>query len=307
MGFSNGVEKMMIMLDSDNTKNFVDSVTVPVGDLTTQRENMTKSILDRVLEHHRAQSQQLSTTQRDKTREAALARPSREKFRGFRAALRLDEAGEPAVISEIKRRSPSKGMLYPDLDPASVARDYQAGGASCLSVLTDAEFFGGSIADLEAARQSCDLPVLRKDFVVDSYDIDLAAAVGADCVLLIVAALSQEQLVEFLEHASLLGIDALVEVFDADELRRAADAGATMIGVNQRDLRTFEVDVRRAAALAELMPAGVTQVAESGIATRADVVALKQCGYAGLLIGESLVTAQSQREMLSYLLGKHQD
>src|ERR1035441_6924344 len=170
-----------------------------------------------------------------------------------------------AVISEIKRRSPSKGDLDPDLEPATVAVEYEAGGAACLSVLTDQQFFGGLPEDLRSARSACSLPVLRKDFTVSALDVCDARAMGADAVLLIVAALTDDELTSFLDLSGRCSLTALVEVHDELELRRALDAGAGVIGVNQRDLRTFEVDHQRALMLGGLIPDEVVAVAESGI------------------------------------------
>src|SRR4051812_19739486 len=208
--------------------------------------------------------------------------------RGFAAALR---AGGLSVISEIKRRSPSKGDLFPDLVAADLAATYERGGASCLSVLTDVEFFGGSVQDLQDARAACALPVLRKDFTVDARDVADARLMGADAVLLIVAALSDDELRSFHALAVDLGLDALVEVHDAAELDRAVAAGATLIGVNQRDLATFTVDRELAAKLRPSMPEGATTVAESGVRDRADAEALAAAGYDAILVGESLVTS----------------
>jgi indole-3-glycerol phosphate synthase len=216
---------------------------------------------------------------------AAAARPA---TRGFAAALRRDRL---AVISEIKRRSPSKGDLFPDLDPAELARTYEAGGASCLSVHTDEAHFGGSVADLQAARAACALPVLRKDFTVDARDVADARLMGADAVLLIVAALSDDELRTFHGIATDLGLDVLVEVHDAAELDRAAAIGASLIGVNQRDLATFTVDRELAAKLRPSMPEGAVTVAESGVRDAADAAALRAAGYDAVLVGESLVTS----------------
>jgi len=209
--------------------------------------------------------------------------------RGFAAALRGRDS--LAVISEIKRRSPSKGDLFPDLDPAVLARTYEAGGAACLSVLTDAEFFGGSVADLQAARAACDLPVLRKDFTVDARDVVDARLMGADAVLLIVAALSDAELRAFHELATAVGLDALVEVHDAGELDRALAVGAGLIGVNQRDLATFTVDRELAAKLRPSMPDDAVAVAESGVRDAVDARSLRAAGYDAVLVGESLVTS----------------
>jgi indole-3-glycerol phosphate synthase len=209
--------------------------------------------------------------------------------RGFRDALAA-EAGL-SVIAEVKRRSPSKGALAPDLDPAQVAREYAAGGAACLSVLTDVEWFGGSAADLAAARAACDLPVLRKDFTVGPADVCDARIMGADAVLLIAAALAPGELVELLALAGELGLDALVEVHDEPEVERALAAGATLVGVNQRDLVTFEVDTARAERLAKLLPDTVVTVAESGVHGPDDAARLAAAGFDAVLVGESVVTA----------------
>lgn len=209
--------------------------------------------------------------------------------RGFGAAL----VGVPhlAVISEVKRRSPSKGDLNTGLDPAALARDYERGGASCLSVLTDEEFFGGSTADLRSARAACSLPVLRKDFTVSELDVVDARLMGADCVLLIAAALDRSELIGFHRLAVEIGLDVLVEIHDEPELEVALAAGATLVGVNQRDLVTFQVDHERALRMAGVMPAGVVRVAESGIRGAEDAAILHAAGYHAVLVGESLVTS----------------
>ncbi len=208
-----------------------------------------------------------------------------------------------AVIAEIKRRSPSAGDLDPDLDPIILARDYEQGGAACLSVLTDADFFGGSSQDLRAARDSCTLPVLRKDFTVSDLDVCDARLMGADAVLLIAAVLSDNELASFLGVAGACGLEALVEVHDAAELERALAAGARLVGVNQRDLTTFEVDRSRAAALAAAMPPEVVSVAESGIRDADDVRRLADAGYQAVLVGETLVRAPDRRAAVAYLVG----
>jgi indole-3-glycerol phosphate synthase len=195
-----------------------------------------------------------------------------------------------AVIAEVKRRSPSKGDLAVDLDPAEVAQSYSDGGAACLSVLTDAAFFGGSPDDLAAARAACDLPVLRKDFTVSGADVCDARLMGADCVLLIVAALDDAELATFHQLAVDVGLEVLVEIHDERELERALTVGATVIGVNQRDLVTFEVDTNRAVRMAAQMPEGVVRVAESGIRGPDDAALLADAGYHAVLVGESLVT-----------------
>lgn len=211
--------------------------------------------------------------------------------RGFRRAL-LDVDGL-GVISEIKRRSPSKGDLAPDLDPVQLALAYQAGGAACLSVLTDERWFGGSAADLQAARNAVGLPVLRKDFVVQSRDVADTRLMGADAVLLIVAALDDAELADFHSLANELSLDVLVEIHDESELERALAVDADLIGVNQRDLVTFEVDEARAARMAPKMPANVVRVAESGVRGPADGATLAAAGYHAVLVGESLVASQN--------------
>ena len=224
--------------------------------------------------------------------------------RDFVAALVSGHATRGmAVISEIKRRSPSKGDLDPTLDPASVAREYESGGASCLSVLTDEAFFGGSRADLEAARTACGVPVLRKDFTVGPLDVCDARLMGADAVLLIVAALDDVQLQDLIRLARTLALAPLIEVHDEPELERALAAGADLIGVNQRDLRTFEVDRDRALRMGERMPDGVVAVAESGIRDAADVERLGSVGYAAVLVGESLVRSADRTAAVDRLLG----
>ncbi len=214
-----------------------------------------------------------------------------EPVRGFAKRLQRDSENRLAVIAEIKRRSPSRGALNHDLNPTDIAMQYRNGGASCLSVLTDEEFFGGSVSDLQQARAAVDLPVLRKDFTVSMKNICDARIMGADCVLLIAAALSRNELQEFFEFASDLEIDSLIEVHDETELTTALEIGATIIGVNQRDLKTFEVDHQRAVRMAGMMPDGIVKVAESGVKTRTDAQALRSAGYNAVLVGESLVTS----------------
>lgn len=196
-----------------------------------------------------------------------------------------------AVIAEIKRRSPSKGVLREGLDPVSLASTYAECGATCMSVLTDEPHFGGSAADLRAARSACSLPVIRKDFTVDPRDVCDARIMGADCVLLIAAALSADELSSMHALAVSIGLDVLVEIHDEDELAVAMKVGANLVGVNQRDLVTFRVDHDRAVRMASLMPAGVVRVAESGVRDARDAESLRRAGYHAVLVGESLVTA----------------
>jgi indole-3-glycerol phosphate synthase len=243
--------------------------------------------LDRILEDHRATAAADTRALDDVLAEARTGAPPR----GFAAALRAASANELAVIAEVKRRSPSKGDLAPALDPAQTAGAYAAGGATCLSVLTDEEWFGGSAADLQAARSAVPIPVLRKDFTVGPLDVADARRMGADAVLLIVAALSDAELAELHALAVDLGLDVLVEVHDEDELGRAVAVGATLIGVNQRDLVTFEVDTERAVRVSAAMPDDILRVAESGIRGPDDAARLADAGFHAVLVGESVVTA----------------
>jgi indole-3-glycerol phosphate synthase len=251
--------------------------------------------LDRILERHRAVAAAETRSLDDLLADAAqMASP-----RGFRAALQASET--LAVISEIKRRSPSKGNLNAELDPALMAKTYEAGGAACLSVLTDEEFFGGSVADLQAARAACSLPVLRKDFTVSPFDVADARLMGADCVLLIAAAMKACMLADLHALAVDLGLDVLVEIHDENELEVAVHADATMIGVNQRDLYTFEVDHARAIRMAGEIPEGVVKVAESGVRDSDDARRLRDAGYDAILVGETLVTAADPRSTIVQL------
>ncbi len=211
-----------------------------------------------------------------------------EPARGFVDALR--NAPTLGVIAEIKRRSPSKGDLNLDLDPAELSAAYGSGGAACCSVLTDEQYFGGSVADLAAVRRSVDIPILRKDFTVSTQDVVDARLMGADCVLLIVAALDDGELTDFHALAHEIGLDALIEVHDEAEAERAiAIEGANLIGVNQRDLMTFEVDTARAARVAASLPTNIVRVAESGIGGPDDIPSLIDAGFDAVLVGESLV------------------
>lgn len=253
--------------------------------------------LDRILDRHREVAR-TDTRSIEVLLDDARAMPS---TRGFRVALQgLDHL---AVISEVKRRSPSKGDLFADLDPAVLAGQYAAGGASCLSVLTDSEFFGGSVADLQAARAACSLPVLRKDFTVSEHDVLDARLMGADCVLLIAAALEPAELVAFHRLATDVGLDVLVEIHDESELETALVAGATLIGVNQRDLVTFQVDHARAVRMAAAIPDGVVAVAESGVRGRSDAHDLSAAGYHAVLVGETLVTSGDPTAAVRDLIG----
>ena len=221
--------------------------------------------------------------------------------RGFRQRVLNDAETGISVIGEIKRRSPSKGDLAEGLDPEVFAVAYESGGASCMSVLTDEDFFGGSILDLQRASSACSLPVLRKDFTVSLHDVCDARLMGADCVLLIAAALSQAELQEFHRLATRIGLDVLVEIHDEVELARAIEVGASLIGVNQRDLVTFQVDHARALRMAHEIPGGVVRVAESGVRHAQDAAELGAAGYHAILVGESLVISSDPSEAVRLL------
>lgn len=241
--------------------------------------------LDRILDAHRAAAASDSRSV-EALRDQASAMAD---TRGFGSSIVV--ADGLAVIAEVKRASPSKGDLHRDLDPAAVAAAYESGGATCLSVLTDADWFQGSPQDLQAARAAVSIPVLRKDFTVCAADVCDARIMGADAVLLIAAALDDAELADLHALADELGLDVLVEIHDEAELERALRVGATLIGVNQRDLVTFEVDTERAVRMAPQMPEGVVRVAESGVRGVADASLLADAGYHAVLVGESLVTA----------------
>jgi len=211
--------------------------------------------------------------------------------RGFAEQLVVGSREQLCVIAEIKRKSPSKGVLHPDLNAANISALYEQGGASCLSVLTDEDFFGGSVEDLQNARASTSLPVIRKDFTVSEFDVVDARLMGADCVLLIAAALSNDELSRFFDLATHIGLDVLVETHDESELDRALNVGANIVGVNQRDLTTFEVDHARAERMASLIPPTVIRVAESGVRDAREARRLRDAGYDAVLVGESIVTA----------------
>ena len=253
--------------------------------------------LDKILARHREVTA-LDDRPLDELIERATAMAP---TRGFAAALRAGDGLQ--VISEIKRRSPSKGDLNVGLDPAEWAASYERGGAACLSVLTDVEHFGGSVADLQAARAACALPVLRKDFTVSARDVCDARLMGADCVLLIAAALAPDELVEFHGLATSIGLDVLVEIHDEHELAAALAAEATLIGVNQRDLVTFQVDHERALRMAGVIPDHAVKVAESGVRGAEDAAALHAAGYHAVLVGETLVTSGDPAATIGLLRG----
>ncbi len=253
--------------------------------------------LDRIVDFHRRAAVHDS---RNHAELETAARSVPLPTRGFRKALRQPGL---SVIAEIKRRSPSKGDLAVNLVPASLATSYESGGAACLSVLTDSDHFGGSVADLQEARNATRLPVLRKDFTVCEHDVFDARIMGADCVLLIAAALDDKELAGLHSLAVELGLDVLVEIHDEYELERALNVGADLIGVNQRDLHTFVVDHDRAKRVGRSMPSIVVRVAESGVRDARDAASLAEAGFDAVLVGESLVTANDPAGAVKDLRG----
>jgi len=224
--------------------------------------------------------------------------------RGFARALEAKiAAGAAGVIAEVKKASPSQGVIRADFRPADIARSYAAGGAACLSVLTDVDFFQGADTYLQAARAACALPVLRKDFTLDAYQIDEARALGADCILLIVAALDDAQLADLSALAHALGMDVLVEAHDADELERALRTPARLIGINNRDLRTFKTSLDITLNLRGRVPPDRLLVTESGIHARADVARLRNAGVNAFLVGEACMRAADPGAELEHLFG----
>jgi indole-3-glycerol phosphate synthase len=221
--------------------------------------------------------------------------------RGFRRALAVHGNGV-AIVAELKKASPSRGLIREDFNPQSLAQELERAGAAALSVLTNEEFFQGSLDNLASASASTKLPCLRKDFILDEFQLLEARAYGADAVLLIVATLSNEQLVGLLMQSREYELDVLCEAHDEEELQRAVDAGCNLIGVNNRDLRTFQVDTQTALRLADRFPKDAVRVAESGISTGADIARLRAAGYHAVLIGESLMKAKSPGEALRALL-----
>ncbi|MBM3891241.1 MAG: indole-3-glycerol phosphate synthase TrpC [Verrucomicrobia bacterium] len=264
------------------------------------------TILDTILAHKRTEIAAL----RPRAAELKRLTAARSERRDFAAASRRPD-GRVALIAEAKKASPSAGVIRPDFDPVAIARDSERGGASCLSVLTDEKFFQGHLDYLRRIREAVKLPLLRKDFIIDEIQVCEAVAAGADCVLLIVACLEQEELVHLLKVAADCRLDALVEVHDEAELDRALAAGAQIIGVNNRDLKTFKVDLATTERLAKRMRSaecGVRNaerilVAESGIHTRADVERLARCGVNAILVGESLMRSTDVLVKMRELMG----
>jgi len=240
------------------------------------------------------ESRRAAVSERELRARLAEARPPR----GFQAAL-SPRGGPLGVIAEVKRASPSVGAIDTGVDAVALARRYAAGGARAISVLTDGPGFGGSLEDLRAVREALSIPVLRKDFLVDPYQVLEARAAGADAVLLIVAALAREDLAAMLDVVRSLGMDALVEVHTAAELEVALSVGATIVGINNRDLVSFKVDLAVSEALLPQLPDGVVGVAESGVRTLADAVRLRRAGASNLLVGEALVRAEAPEALLA--------
>ncbi len=224
--------------------------------------------------------------------------------RGFIASMKQRLAqGQPAIIAEIKKASPSKGVIRPDFHPAAIARSYEAHGAACLSVLTDCDFFQGCERYLEEARAATRLPVIRKDFIVDPYQVAEARAIGADCILLIVAALNDQELKRLSTLAADLGMDVLVEVHDRPELERALALDLSLVGINNRNLRTFEVSLKNTLDLLDLIPSDRTVVTESGILAPEDVALMRSHDVHAFLVGESFMRAENPGEKLAELFG----
>jgi indole-3-glycerol phosphate synthase len=254
------------------------------------------SILEKIMAVKRAEvAAAKRTAPGAEARARAAAAP-----RDFAGALR---ARKPAVIAEIKRASPSKGLLRADFDPAAIARSYEKAGAACISVLTDREFFQGAPEDLVTARAACSLPALRKDFLIDPHQVFEARALGADCVLLIVACLEDAQMRELEKVAHALGMAVLVEVHDGEELERALALQTPLVGINNRNLRTFETRLETTLDLLPRIPAGRLVVTESGILSAADVRRMRECGVHAFLVGEAFMRAEDPGKALEKLFG----
>jgi indole-3-glycerol phosphate synthase len=257
------------------------------------------TVLDEILATKRDEVTMLHRPQtRDLLRKRALDAPPPRDFAG---ALRRAD-GRVGVIAELKRKSPSKGELAPELDPNTTAKAYEAGGASALSVLTDRPYFGGAVADLDAARDATTLPVLRKDFTIDEVQVYETRAIGADAILLIVAALPDQGVLKDLHALAVeLGLAVLVEAHDQPEIERALDAGATNVGVNNRDLATFNEDLGIASGLVDAIPAAVVAIAESAIRSAVDAERMAAAGFDAILVGEALVRADDPTALVGEL------
>ena len=249
--------------------------------------------LDEIVRTKRLEVERLRPCAKELYRKAL----ERNEFRGFRAALEPGN-GRIAIIAEIKKASPSAGVLAKSFDPAAIGRNYEAGGASAISVLTDEKFFQGTLNDLVTVRSTVSLPVLRKEFIIDELQIAEATANGADAILLIVAALEQQRLIDLKDAAGKYQLDTLLEVHTLEELERAIDAGAEIIGINNRDLATFEVDLGVTERLSEEVPDDVILVSESGIKSENDVARAKASGVDAILVGEALMRGQLSIETI---------
>lgn len=264
----------------------------------TETPDILKKILARKMEEIDARNRAVSL--QELSRRVAEA----DAPRGFLSALRARvAAGRAAVIAEIKKASPSRGVLREDFEPAQIAASYERGGATCLSVLTDIDFFQGADAYLQQARAACALPVLRKDFIIDPYQVYEARVIGADCILLIVAALADAMLAELLQLAEHLQMDCLVEVHDATELERALQTPAPLIGINNRDLRSFETSLDVTLDMLGQIPDDRLVVTESGIHTADDVSVMRGRGVHTFLVGEAFMKAPDPGEKLAQLFG----
>lgn len=259
--------------------------------------NTVPDILARIVAHKRTELESLGARREEFERDAAARRNER---RDFASAL---TAAPPAIIAEVKKASPSKGLLAPDFDPVRIAQTYRDGGAAALSVLTDERFFQGKLEDLMAARAAVPMPVLRKDFTLEAIHVAQAAAHGADAILLIAALLKAGEMRDLREQAEGYGMAALVEVHDGEELAKAVDSGARILGVNNRDLHTFTVSLETSLRLAEQMPDGVVRVSESGIHAQEDVRRLRAAGYTAFLVGEHLMKSGDAAVALAGLRG----
>jgi indole-3-glycerol phosphate synthase len=259
-------------------------------------------ILQRILarKHQEIEARAAQLSMAELRAQLADAPPPRSFSLALQAKIAL---GQAAVIAEVKKASPSKGVIRADFDPAAIAASYEAGGAACLSVLTDIDFFQGADAYLQAARNACRLPVLRKDFTIDPYQVVEARVLGADCILLIVAALDDARLAALAALAAELGMDALIEVHDAAELERALRIDAPLIGINNRSLRSFEVSLDTTLGLREQVPAGRLLITESGIHTPDDVARMRAHGVNAFLVGEAFMRAVEPGKELARLFG----
>ena len=261
--------------------------------------DILKKIISRKFEEIRDRCEQVNLREMSQRAEQA------DVVRGFEASLRAKvDAGQSAVIAEIKKASPSKGLLRDDFNPAEIAVSYQKGGAACLSVLTDRDFFQGSEAYLQAARAACDLPVIRKDFTVDAYQIYEARSIGADCILLIVSALGDAALAELFGLTYHLGMDALVEVHDDEEMHRALALGAKLIGINNRNLRTFDVSLETTLDMLSMVPDDVLLITESGIHTAKHVALMREHDVHAYLVGEAFMRADDPGSALASLFAQ---